>query len=265
MRAMNAPSRWAAALITLALAIGSLAAAPAWAGGGADCDINSDNADCGIQDIDPGDPANPSDPGHSSKPSTPLCSAFPNGVPDDPPSSDWIYIECQLTANADDGTIGLWVEPRASAEQIARTLLARISFKPIDIGLAPKGADAMALVGMPVWLWVDDPSETTYGPASISAGGMRLTAKVTSVGWVMGDGAEFVCGKGTEWKKGMGGDPSPTCGHTYSKRGTYTVRATTHWVAHWTGYGLSGDIPFELTRTRQLEVGELQVIIKRGG
>jgi hypothetical protein len=36
-------------------------------------------------------------------------------------------------------------------------------------------------------------------------------------------------------------------------------------VAHWTGYGLSGDIPFQLTRTRQLEVGELQVIIKRGG
>ena len=29
--------------------------------------------------------------------------------------------------------------------------------------------------------------------------------------------------------------------------------------------GLSGDIPFQLTRTRQLEVGELQVIIKRGG
>lgn len=255
----------ASVLIALVLSSAALAA-PAHAEGGADCNIYSDHSECEIQDPDPGDGnGGGGRSGGGGKPSTPLCSSFPNGVPDNPPSSDWIYIECQLTANEDDGTIGLWVEPRASAEQLARMLLARIQFRPIDIGLAPKGADAVALVGMPVWLWVDDPSSTTYGPATITAGGMSLTAKVTSVGWVMGDGAEFVCGKGTEWKKGMGGDPSPTCGHTYSQRGTYTVRATTHWVAHWTGYGLSGDIPFQLTRTRQLEVGELQVIIKRGG
>ena len=72
---------------------------------------------------------------------------------------------------------------------------------------------------MPVWLWVNDPTPTTWGPATISAGGVTLTARVQSVTWDMGDGTTLTCGKGTEWKRGMGGNPSPTCGHTYDKQG----------------------------------------------
>jgi hypothetical protein len=124
----------ASVLIALVLSSAALAA-PAHAEGGADCNIYSDHSECEIQDPDPGDGnGGGGRSGGGGKPSTPLCSSFPNGVPDNPPSSDWIYIECQLTANEDDGTIGLWVEPRASAEQLARMLLARIQFRPIDIG-----------------------------------------------------------------------------------------------------------------------------------
>jgi hypothetical protein len=156
--------------------------------------------------------------------------------------------------------ITLWVQGGPSAEQIARSLIARIELRPIDIGLTPLGADVMTVVGMPVWLWAAEPTPATWGPATISAGGMTLTAKVQSVTWDMGDGTTLTCGKGTEWKRGMGGDPSPTCGHTYSTQGHYTIRARSHWVATWSGYGRSGTIPVTLSTTRQLDVGEIQVI-----
>jgi len=151
--------------------------------------------------------------------------------------------------------------------ELAWLLVARVRLKPIKVGITPlaKGPRVMGLVGLPVWLWADDPTPTTWGPVTISAGAMSLTARVSSVTWDMGDGTKFSCGKGTGWKRGMvkadgSAYPSPTCGHTYSKQGRYTITATTHWNAHWTGYGESGDIPFPLTTTYRYTVAELQAI-----
>ena len=39
-----------------------------------------------------------------------------------------------------------WVEPRVNPEQLARSLLDEMELTPIDIGITPKGPDAMALV-----------------------------------------------------------------------------------------------------------------------
>ena len=122
-----------------------------------------------------------------------------------------------------------------------------------------KGPDAMALVGLPVWLWVADPTRTSWGPATISAGGVTLTARVDSVTWSLGDGTVLSCGKGSVWKRGMGAKPSPTCGHTYTRRGVYPVSATTHWVARWSGHGQAGTVRLDLVSSRRLEVGEVQV------
>ena len=150
---------------------------------------------------------------------------------------------------------------------MARLLVARVQLKPITVGITPlaKGPNSMGLVGLPVWLWADDPSATTWGPVTITVGGMSLTAKVSSLSWEMGDGTRLSCGKGTEWKRGMvkadgSAYPSPTCGHTYSKQGTYTITATSHWVAHWSGYGESGDIPVPLSTSYRYVVAELQAI-----
>ena len=128
-----------------------------------------------------------------------------------------------------------WVEPRVNPEQLARSLLDEMELTPIDIGITPKGPDAMALVGLPVWLWVDDPSSATWGPKSISAGGVTMTARAHKVVWDLGDGTEVSCGKGTEWTYGVGEKPSPTCGHTYSEQGRYTVEATSYWTARLVG------------------------------
>lgn len=206
--------------------------------------------------------------GGAEPPRVPLCSAFPRGVPDNPPEKDWIFIECRLSAN-DADTIGLWVPPRESAEQLAWLAIARLQLKPVNIGLTPLDPDVMTAVGIPVWLWVDNPSPTSWGPASITAGGISLTAKVSSVTWTMGDGTTLRCGRGTKWRPsmvdrdGMVGE-SPTCGHVYQRQGRHAVRAVAHWAAEWQGYGESGTIRLDIGSTRQLRVGEIQVIVTRG-
>ena len=241
------------------LALSLVSARVAHAEGGADCNWLGV---CELSDTDPGKPGGGDSGGSASEtvdkpPKLPNCTAFPDAS-DAPPRDPegWVEISCMEVSIP----ITLWVEAGPSAEQIARSLLARIQLKPIEIGLVPRGADAMTVVGMPVWLWVDEPSRTTWGPATITAGGMTLTAQVRSVVWDMGDGTTLTCGKGTEWRRGTGREPSPTCGHTYVEQGSYTIVARSHWVARWSGYGQSGTIPVTLSTSRGLDVGEIQVI-----
>jgi hypothetical protein len=208
--------------------------------------------------------------GGSSRDEAPRYPDCPNRPEDfvfegaQPVPEGWVLITCWGTDWIGEGLHRLWVEPNVDPDRLARSLLAQLELRPIEIGLVPRGADAMTVVGMPVWLWIEAPSRTTWGPATISAGGVTLTARVQSVTWDMGDGTTLSCGKGTEWKRGMGGDPSPTCGHTYEEQGSYTIRARSHWIASWSGYGQSGTIPVTLSTTRQLDVGEVQVIVTGG-
>ena len=216
---------------------------------------------CRVCDTKPPKPS-PGKPGKPGKPDLPACPPSKDAIPDDGSGhpAGWVRVRCV------EGSLVLlfWVEPRVNPEQLARSLLDEMELTPIDIGITPRGSDAMALVGLPVWLWVEDPSSATWGPKSISAGGVTMTAKAHRVVWDLGDGTEVSCGKGTEWTYGVGEKPSPTCGHTYNKQGRYTVEATSYWTADWSGYGQSGSFSFQLTRAQRLDVGELQVMVTSG-
>lgn len=253
-------ARRVAATAWLVLILGLVPATSARADGGATCNRWGQ---CDATDTSPGKPGD-SGPDKSKSgdnldkaPALPDCSSFPKATDVAPDKPDgWVQIGCE-----EGGVpVTLWVRGGTNPAQIARSLLARIQLKPIEIGLVPRGANAMTVVGMPVWLWVNDPTATTWGPATISAGGVTLTARVQSVIWDLGDGTTLTCGQGTEWTRGMGAAQSPTCGHTYDEQGTYTIRARSHWVATWSGYGQSGTIPVTLSASRQLDVGEIQVI-----
>jgi len=68
---------------------------------------------------------------------------------------------------------------------------------------------------------------------------------------------------GTVFKAGDGGKRSPDCGYTYSKQGTYTIRATSTWAITWTATtGVSGTMSLSFTSTRTLVVGEIQVVTR---
>jgi hypothetical protein len=173
---------------------------------------------------------------------------------------------------AQDAPAGSGAGP--TPRQVAQLAIERMQLRAIDIGIAPKpGPNSVGLVGMPVWMWVQSPGDTTYGPmtASASAGGMTITAtaRVRRITWDMGDGTDVVCtAAGTPYMPSFGRRESPDCGHIYMKSSaritdeTYNVTATSSWVVTWSGAGQTGTILLNgLSRSTQIRIGEAQVLV----
>lgn len=134
---------------------------------------------------------------------------------------------------------------------------------PIEMGTAPfHNGEGTGLIGVPVWMWVEDPSPRTFGPntRSASAGSVTVTvtAEVQEIGWTMGDGSTVTCtSPGTAWTREQAGEPSPTCGHVYDTSGEFGVTATSHWVAEWQSTtGATGTIEVQLDDTVSLTIAE---------
>jgi len=123
------------------------------------------------------------------------------------------------------------------------------------------------LVRLPSWVWLDPSS---WGPrtATASVPGMSVTATATptKVVFSAGDGTSFTCtGPGTAWRPGMNpAAKSPTCGHIYTRAGTFTLTATVTWAITWAGGGETGTAP-ALTTTSSLgvRVTESQALVTR--
>ncbi|GAA3528282.1 hypothetical protein AFL01nite_02510 [Aeromicrobium flavum] len=159
--------------------------------------------------------------------------------------------------------------------EVAQLAVDRMNLRAIEIGIVPEpGPDRIGIVGMPVYMWVKDPDEHTWGPitATASAGGVTIsaTARVESIQWDMGDGTKVTChNKGTPYKSAYGRSKSPTCGHTYETESAgepgdkFTVTATSSWVVSWEGAGQSGTIRLNgLQRSVRVAVGEAQVLVQ---
>ncbi len=152
-------------------------------------------------------------------------------------------------------------QPPPDPATIAGEILASINLRAVDIGLAPKpGPTSASLIGLPVWMWVDDPSATTWGPESKSKTERGLTVTVTAavdyVDWTMGDGTTVRCDQGTARPESDSVEPSPDCGHVYSTSsadqasGKFSITATSHWTVRWVAGALNGTLdPLELTST----------------
>jgi hypothetical protein len=153
-------------------------------------------------------------------------------------------------------------DPRVLAQQA----IALMRLRAINIGIVPEPlAGSVGIIGMPTWMWAQNPSLSTWGPVtnSASAGAFTVTATATvdRVVWAMGDGSTVTCtGAGTAYQDSFGKKSSPTCGHTYTRQGTYTVRATSFWTVQWAGVGQSGTIPLNFTATTNITMGEAQVL-----
>jgi len=177
-------------------------------------------------------------------------------------SNDGFVISVYWSATVPIGVVS--VDPVVLAEQA----VAALQLRPIRMGMVPEDKPGyVGLVGMPVWMWVDTPDPHTYGPATNTAsdGSVTVTinAKVAKTLWEMGDGKSVTCNAaGTAYQDSDGKKMSPDCGYSYSKQGTYTIRATTTWDIAWTANtGQSGTIPLTLTATRTVVIGEVQVIV----
>lgn len=169
-------------------------------------------------------------------------------------------------------------DPGPSPMQIVHEVIASLGYQSPDIGVAPNhsihhltthdGRRLDNVVGYPTWFWAVGATQADK-QVTKSAHGMRvsLTIHPDSLTVAPGDGTTFVCrGMGTEWtSKIKPGTPSPTCGFSYEKTGTYSVRMTTSWTVHFVitgpGVDVAGDVPVQGWHQRQLVIGELQTVI----
>ncbi|MEN0072311.1 MAG: hypothetical protein AAGC63_15140, partial [Propionicimonas sp.] len=156
---------------------------------------------------------------------------------------------CRITGNVTGTPYIIWFAdstPPPDPETLARRAVAQMQLKPITIGIVPKDdPDSVGLVGMPIWLWADNPGDQTIGPISrsVSEGGFTVTAtaKVDRIRWSLGDGRVKTCnGPGTPYKLSYGITESPTCGYRFEEQGEFTVTARSDWIVNWTGIGETG-------------------------
>ncbi|MFE5339695.1 hypothetical protein ACFQ80_05720 [Isoptericola sp. NPDC056578] len=156
--------------------------------------------------------------------------------------------------------------PPPDPEDLAREAVASMGLHAIDIGIIPEDtAGSMGLVGLPTWMWAENPGGTTMGPITrtASAGGYTVTAraKVDKIVWNMGDGSSVTCtGPGTPYADEYDTKKSPDCGHTFTRQGEYAVTATSYWTVEWNGIGETGAIPLDFDEQTTIRIGESQVI-----
>lgn len=153
-------------------------------------------------------------------------------------------------------------------EDLARQAFASLPLDQVDIGIVPEDEPGrIGLVGLPVWMWVENPDERTFGPVEASASDQGLTvtieAKVDRIVWDLGDGTTVTCtGPGTPYEDRFAGEASPDCGHRFTRQGQYEVSATSYWTATWEGGDQRGELSAERTARTTVSVGELQVVVQ---
>jgi hypothetical protein len=191
------------------------------------------------------------------------------------------WYKCEVPCAMGPGLCGVttrWQgQPPAGVNQLtpaqaAGQLFRQFVFQGVSIGIVPKDQPGyQGSVGLPVWMWVNNPSQESYGPwmQSGTFGGIAVTgtAKVTSIDWNMGDGNVVSCANpGTPYVTAYALQPSATCGYVYQKMsknqpgGKYPVTATSHWEFRWTAAGQTGTNNTTVQSVTQLDIGELQSV-----
>ncbi|GGT96015.1 ATP/GTP-binding protein [Streptomyces phaeofaciens] len=263
-------------------------------GGGVECDVFI----CEVEADAPGqagsstggqagsEPQGGSESGTSSNPWT--CVYEPLSPQPPAESLDWeghtpgdgaVYQQtCHYLDSPHSVVRNQWLaDPPPAAASVDPAVLAQRAVDSMKLAgpdIASPRATGKYLVGMPMWMWVNQ-SATTYGPntASASAGGVTVTAtaKVSKIVWTMGDGTAVTChGPGTPYTAASGKSDSPTCGHTYSRAsadqpgGRYPVTATSTWTINWQittgGGGQAGQLTENRQTQTQIPLAELQVL-----
>lgn len=293
----------ALAALMFATALVALGSSPSSAGGGQNCWTEVDPVTYEVKYVCEDQGGGPGGGGQNPGGGSSTCSYAGNEIPcTGPEGSVWngrCYVGAPLVNQPESGPNGeaiptegrwhtcylapgvegpaqVWVPVGSQAVDpvtVANRAIASMNLDPITIGIVPEsGPDRVGLVGLPVWMWVEDQAPNTYGPITASASqgpvSVTATAKVSSIVWDMGDGTKVTCtGPGTPYEDRYGKQDSPTCGHRYEQMSddqpddAYQVTATSHWVVEWSGGGQSGTIELDITtEPLPIRIGEAQVL-----
>lgn len=129
------------------------------------------------------------------------------------------------------------------------------------------------LVGVPTWLWIDDPWQPVSATATVGPVSSTVTATPRDVRWDLGDGNTITCdgpGRAYDLTKDPASQQSD-CAHTYTHRSTvrgpsaaYGLRATVTYGVTWTATtGQNGNLgTISRSSTVNLIVREAQALIR---
>ncbi|SDB80776.1 hypothetical protein GA0111570_10396 [Raineyella antarctica] len=171
------------------------------------------------------------------------------------------FIPNAAPAGAPAAAPAITVAPVVLAREAAATL--QLPGQTVRVGPDPSlNRWDMLAVGYPLWLWREGAGSMTE---SVSLGGatLSMTATYRATTYDLGDGTRLTCTQSTPWVAGAQppGTPSPTCGHVYSRPGSYTITALHSWDLAWSGMGQSGTFPLTNTSSATVEVGELASVV----
>lgn len=157
-------------------------------------------------------------------------------------------------------------------------VVAEVAVEQMDLQAGAIGSNpsdvpgTIGAVGLPVWLWVEDPGPTTTGPQSetvtVGATTVTATASLDRIEYDMGDGTVITCnGTGTPYP-GYGVYESPDCGHIYHEMSDsqpddkYTITANSIWNVDWESTtGAAGGFPLSLVNQTQVTIGSYQTVV----
>lgn len=170
-----------------------------------------------------------------------------------------------------------------SAEELAQRAVATMQLTMGQIGSTPPSSanatGAVGTIGLPIWLWIANPSENTIGPVTRSASDAGLIVDVVGtldrVEWTLTDANGVVHGAitcdganapGTPYDGRDSAEPSPTCGFGADLNrvpGDLTLTGTAYWVVEWRGGDQTGQIAVPAqSNSVPVRIGELQALVE---
>ena len=147
---------------------------------------------------------------------------------------------------------------------MAAQAVARLSVPAPAVTISPHPSDnqwGVSAVGLPLWVWADDPGPVT---STVTEQGINIVMQASrgTVTFDWGDGTSSVCNQMRPRPTNLDPlTPSPDCGHTYLRRGDYTITATAGWAVTWQALGQSGTLPLSSSATSAIPVREFQSLV----
>ena len=175
------------------------------------------------------------------------------------PSRVQVCYDVAVPLPAPDGT-----PAAADPAVLAAQAVARLSVPAPSITISPHPSDnqwQVSAVGLPLWVWADDPGPVT---STVTEQGINIVMQASrgTVTFDWGDGTSSVCNQMRPRPTNIDPlTPSPDCGHTYLRRGDYTITATAGWAVTWQALGQSGTLPLSSSATSAIPVREFQSLV----
>lgn len=132
--------------------------------------------------------------------------------------------------------------PTVDVVAVTRQAVASLALPSSELGIDPAPSAnewGAAAVGQQLWFWAPHASRQD---TQVSSQGIDIAISAVPLGLVVdnGDGTRLNCTSTDRLTGPFQNQPSPSCGHAYATKGSYTISASRAWQVNWSALGQSG-------------------------